>query len=462
MANPFAALNASLTGLHAQQRIAEIAGKNVANVNTEGYSRNRAELTEDTLVSNARVFSVRDDVGGGVAITDVIRIRDELAESRNLVEQGHSSYLDELKSAYDRLEGIITEPSDNGLASQLNDFWNTWDDVANDPTNLGARSALLAKGQAIATQFNQAAVGITDLTRQTASAALTYVSEVNSAVKQIADLNNKIQGSLSSSGGALNDAMDQRDLLVERVSQLTGATRNVDSLGNVNLDINGITILAGNIAIPLTAVASPANALTVTDPQGNLVSITEGQIGAMITSTNTTYPSQLAQLDVVAQKLWTDVNAVHTTGYGLGASAATNGRNFFDPPAGPAVTALTLALSTQVAGNPDAVSAANTPNSIDGKVAQQIAALHNSTGGASALYQQLVARLGVNSSTTQSAAKLQAGVVAQVNEERKGVSGVNIDEEMITISQANQAYAANARVISIIDEMLQTLVNLGR
>jgi flagellar hook-associated protein 1 FlgK len=461
MTNPFAAMNASLTGLHAQQRIAEIAGKNVANVNTEGYSRNRAELTEDTLISNARVFAVRDDVGGGVAVSDVIRIRDELAESRNLVEQGHSSYLDELKSTYDRLEGVITEPSDDGLAAQLNDFWNTWDDIGTDPTNLGARSALLAKGQSIATQFNQAAISITDLTRQTASATLTYVGEVNSTVKQIADLNHKIQGSLGSSGGALNDAMDQRDLMVERVSQLTGATRSVDSLGNVNLNINGITIVAGDIAVPLTAVASPANAVTVTDPQGNRVSITEGQIGAMITSTNTTYPSQLAQLDAVAQKLWTDVNAVHATGYGLGASAATNGRNFFDPPGGP-VTALTLALSTQVAGNPDAVSAANTPNSIDGKIAHQIAALNNSVGGASALYQQLVARLGVNSSTAQNAAKLQAGVVAQVNEERKGVSGVNIDEEMVTISQANQAYAANARVISIIDEMLQTLVNLGR
>src|SRR4051794_5831689 len=276
MGNPFAALNTSLTGLHTQQRISEIAGKNVANVNTEGYSRNRAELTEDTLVSNARVFSVRDDVGGGVAISDVTRVRDELAESRNLVEQGHSSYLDELNATYGRIEGVITEPSDNGLAAQLNDFWNTWDDVANDPTNLGARSALLAKGQSIATQFNQTAVSITDLTRQTASTALSYVSELNSTVKQIADLNNKIQGSLNSSGGALNDAMDQRDLLVERVSQLSGATRVVDQLGNVNLNINGIAILAGSIAIPLTAVASPTNAITVTDPQGNTVAITEG------------------------------------------------------------------------------------------------------------------------------------------------------------------------------------------
>src|ERR1700712_1609172 len=98
MTNPFAALNSSLTGLHTQQRISEVAAKNVANVNTEGYSRNRAELSEDTVVSNARVFSVRDDVGGGVAVTDVIRLRDELSESRNLVEQGQSSYLDEMSS----------------------------------------------------------------------------------------------------------------------------------------------------------------------------------------------------------------------------------------------------------------------------------------------------------------------------------------------------------------------------
>src|ERR1700712_380555 len=98
MGNPFAAMNASLNGLHTQQRLAEIAAKNVSNVNTDGYSRNRANLTEDTVVSNARVFSVRDDVGGGVTITDVVRLRDELSESRNLVEQGQSSYLDEMSS----------------------------------------------------------------------------------------------------------------------------------------------------------------------------------------------------------------------------------------------------------------------------------------------------------------------------------------------------------------------------
>ena len=467
----FSALNTALSGLHTYQKVSEIAGKNIANVNTEGYSRNRADLTEATLPSGARVFSRSTNAGDGVGVSQVARLRDELLERRNITELAHGANLDETAAGLSRVEGVINEPSDSGLAAQLNDFWNSWDDLANNPGNLGARAQVVAQGQTVAATLHGSAMSLTALRDETVSSLGSFVTEVNSNLDQIAKLNSVLRALGSNSGGALNDSADQRDLLVEKVAQMTGATSFKDDSGNINININGVSVVWGDLAThidpPVAQLGPPPPPATTWAPISltvnngiNAVNLTEGRLGGMLTTVNQTVPSFLSGLDAVANKLVADVNAVHSTGFGLNdPGPASPGRNFFDP-AG--VTALSIGVDAAVVGTPADVAAAAAPGSLDGSIAQMLATLHNAAGGASTLYQSVVSQLAVQSQSAQRMASTQANVVAQVDAERKSVSGVNIDDELISITSAQQAYAANARVVTIVDQMLDTLINMAR
>jgi flagellar hook-associated protein 1 FlgK len=467
MGNPFSTLNSSLSGLSTSQRIAELAAKNVANATTEGYTRNRAEVQSATGSTSSRIHSVRNDVGDGVVITGVSRIRDELSETRSLVESARGSALNESSKTMTRIEGLITEPSDNGLAVQLNDFWNYWDDVANDPNNLGARAALITQGQTVSSTLNRTAASLLQLQGQTDTAVSASLVEANSYIEQIAKFN-QVLHTTQSDGGALNDTVDQRDLLMEKLAKLTGATRTMDSSGAVNVTINGVTVVNGATSVALTKRGLAPGALPIEIMAGRTpVKVDNGSMGGMLQAINTTYPSYVEELDAVANRLWHDVNDLHRTGYGSGTPFdTTDGRYFFSPGdsggAGTGATALTIGVSADVVGKPGAVSISHSAQSLDGGLAQDIAERQSAVGGASMTYQELIARLGVEAQNSIHAAKVQSNVVTQVDAERKGVSGVNVDEELVTLSQAQQAYAANARVISIIDEMLDTLINMVR
>lgn len=464
----FAGLNIALSGLLAHRRASEVIGNNISNANTIGYSRQRVDLTEATNGPVGAVFSRSRNVGEGVRLAAITRARDVLLERRHLAENGHLAGYGVTNSMMSLLEGIFNEPSDDGLSAQLGDFWANWHDVGTDPTNLGARSALLAKADQVAATMRKAATDLANLRDESLTAMQTLISEVNSKLARVAELNERISGAV---GGGLfpNDLMDQRDLLVSELGEQIGASATEGPNGIVNVSVNGISVVNGNAFMALSAPVSvaPAGGSPLAAVGWNeyvvnqgpfRVTFSRGEAAALMNTMNDLLPRYLQDLNSIANTLVTDVNTLHTTGWGLGEGGPVPARNFWNP-AG--TTALTIGLDAAVDGQPDRIAASGNANSIDGYIAQALAALSSSATGASRAYQNLIGELGVESQAAIQRSIIQEGIVQQVDVDRKAVSGVSIDEEMINLTITQQAYNASARVVSVIDEMLQTLMSMA-
>src|ERR1041384_1511614 len=127
----FAGLNIALTSLYAQRRGLDVTGQNIANANTEGYTRQRVNMNSQVGSLSAAMYAKTDGLGTGVAVTDVQRLRDEYLETRGRSEQATDSFLKAQSSAYVAIEDTFAEPGDTALAAQLRDMWGSWNDVAN-------------------------------------------------------------------------------------------------------------------------------------------------------------------------------------------------------------------------------------------------------------------------------------------------------------------------------------------
>lgn len=471
----FAALNTALSGLVAHRRASEQIGHNIANVNTEGYSRTRLELTSAGGGPIPAVFARPRTQGDGVNVSGLLRVRDEFLERRSLAEQGSSAQLTKTTEMLGRVEATFPEPGETGLAAQMSEFWAAWDDVANNPSSLGTRTQLLERATTVAQSFNRAATDLSGLRDSAVDQLEVMVREVNSNAARIAELNNAIQSAVTSNLPA-NDLQDQRDLLVEKVAKLTGASTRDLSNGMVEVRIGGATLVSGVRANALVAPVetAPPSGNTPTDnvnwpsvsisANGYPVQFPGGEIGGLLDSANTLLPGYLDRINTVATTLATSVNAVHATGFGLSdAGPLTPARNFFAFNAGVGAAAGIALTSgaTGVAGNPANVAVSATAGNLDASLAQQLAALHDSPTGADASYRAMMADLGVASQTAQRRSQIQDAITTQVDAQRKSVSGVNLDEEMVNLTMTQHAYSASAKLMTTIDQMIQTLINLG-
>src|SRR3954462_9480937 len=133
MASSFGGINTALTSLYAQRRALDVAGQNIANANTEGYTRQRVEMQSQTGSISAAMYAKTDGLGTGVGITDVTRLRDEFLENRGRTEHGNSAYLTTQSSSYAAIEDAFAEPNDTALQAQMGQMWDAWSDVANNP-----------------------------------------------------------------------------------------------------------------------------------------------------------------------------------------------------------------------------------------------------------------------------------------------------------------------------------------
>jgi flagellar hook-associated protein 1 FlgK len=279
-------------------------------------------------------------------------------------------------------------------------------------------------------------------------------NEVNNLAGRIAELNQAIVGS----GNNANGLLDQRDLLVKELAGLTGAVSRRAANGAVDVTINGRAIVSGPRAEPVDG----STGMFIWAADGTTVSAPPSQMAALAKTINDVVPRYRAALDDVAATLVTQVNSLHTTGYDL---FGETGLNFFDPTK---LTAQSISLSSDVDGQPEKVAAGApvfpgpvAPGLFDGDLARQLATLADGAGGAGMKYQSMVAALGSEARTATQRDVVQSEMTLTANIRADSVGGVSIDEEMANLMSAQRAYAASARVLTSVDEMLGVLMRTG-
>lgn len=474
----FGALNTALSALMAHRRASEVLGQNIANVNTPGYSRQRVDLSSQAGSVVPAVYSRSSGVGDGVKVDAIVRMRDDFLEKRALVEKGQSASLSRQVDMLRRVEMSFPEPIDTGLATQLADFWSAWDDVGNKPDGIGARSQLLERTATVVNGFNRIATELTQL-RDSANLQVTAsIEEVNAQVARIAELNDAVRRATAAGLGA-NDLMDQRDELVRRVSALTGATVRDNEFGMVDLVLGGSALVRGirfeQLRVVTNGTPPPdSSAAAVGWNQTSLrwvkddypVSVTGGEVGGLMTSVNETIPKYLDQVNQAARTLAAQTNAIHSTGFDLTGAAGSSYLTYFGSPTPPMPPATAAGWAERLRvglTDPRRVAASADPaRPLDGSVAQRLARESASPTGVDAAYRGIISALGVESQTIQRRSEIQNEVTLQVDTERRSISGVNLDEEMVQLTQTQHAYTAAARVMTTIDEMIENLINMAR
>ena len=460
----FSGLNTALTALHAQRRGLDVTGQNIANANTEGYSRQRAELTAVAGVRLPAMYSTGDPGPGGVTVTSVSRLHDEFFDNRARVERGLSAYLNGQRDIYGRVEQVIGEPSDTGLQSQLADLWSGWHDIANRPGDAAARTQLLSRARTIADTFANKHDGLASLWDSTQQQLGAAVTEVNQTAGAIAELNHRIIVAQQADLPA-NELADKRDQLVLKLSQLTGATSRPRDDGSVDVLISGSLLISREDVRQLELVGATnltdqaSDPVTVRWTDTKLSSgISSGSMASEMETLTTTIPTTAADLDALAAQLATAVNGQHQLGYDLN---GTGGAPFFT---GNTAKTLTVAISntSEIAAS-DAQPTVNPDGSLspnfNGANATALANLAKDPIGTDASYRTFVVNIGVAAQTVNRRAEVQDTIAQGVESARLATSGVSLDEEMTNMLQYQRAYEAAARVISVIDSTLDTLVN---
>ena len=459
MTGTFSSFNTALSALRYNQVVMDVASGNIANAQTAGYARRRVDgVTAGGDVKPA-MWSRGTSTGEGVAVGGINRMTDPFLTARARIEHGNQHYLDLQASVLQRVESGIGEPSDHGVAASLQKLRSAGSDLANSPDSDAARSQFLAAAQSAATALNAQSRNIGTEAADQRSKLLSTVGEINTVSSDLAKTNYNIKVA-KLNGTDAGSLLDQRDLLGQRLAELTGATGKVNSDGGLDLTVNGVPLVSGDTAGTLqisTGVLPDGSAdgnpvtFSIADPTSGTTALPAGftgEAGAITDLLNVTLPSYQSGLDGVAQTLADDFNAQHTAGYDESGNPGT--ALFTYNPADAAGT-LSVAIS-----DTKLVAASGVPGGvIDGSNADAMTSLSSADNA----YQRLVNGFGSQVASVNRQQANQQVLTNQVDSSRDQLSGVNLDEETLSIAQAQHGYEAASRVISVMDSVLNTLIN---
>lgn len=461
MSSTFSGLSTALNALMAQRAGLTTTGQNIANANTVGYSRQRAELkalgTPSQVGFNAS--SIVDRIGSGVTVDSLRRLADVFVDARQRDAHANASYTQAQATAFSQIEQIVGEPSDTGLSKDLTAFWSSWQDLANAPDSIPARQAVMSHATSVAGTLRRGRDALDAAYTDTRSHLDTLATEVNATAASVAALNDKIRIA-GTSGDPANELIDQRDQLVLRLSELVGARSSANDDGTVSLSVSGVTIVSSTKAYALqaaggTSIDSLSSApLQLTWTNGAAATLTSGELGGLVDSLRSTYPDAAAGYDQVAATLASTVNTIHATGQDLDGDSSAPGEFFTGTTASTLAVAFTDPRKVRAAvANPS-----GTP-SLDSSIADRIGQLATSTAGADARWSAFVAATGVASASAQNQVTVHAAISQNADGARQSVSGVSLDEEMSNMLMYQRAYEGAGRMMTAIDQMLDTLIN---
>lgn len=464
------ALNAGKTSLLTNQKSIEIVGNNIANVNTEGYSRQRAELMQIPAVNFGDFF-----IGQGVTVSDVSRDY-SLFISRQLQsksieygeETGKSNSLAELER--------IFNVSEDNLAGQINDFFDAWQELTANPSGQVERDVVIQRGQLLGEAFSHITDELDRVEQNMNTEIVSEVETLNEKITEIARLNDRIN-LVEISGQTANSARDQRDLLIKDLSETLGVKTYTDNRGMLNVQLpGGMPLVQGNIAATITTVTTGTDVNLQLQIAGSTLDVPleslGGKMKGMFEIRDVFIDGLRNDLNTLATDLTTAVNTEHYAGYG---ADGANHRNFFldmatltippDVPSRNVRVILTDGSQIAAAGNAP-LNAGDPAAPGDNEMALRIAQLeitHKVSGTNDTFdnfFSKMVATVGIEAARNDLALKGAKDATVQLQNLRDGYSGVSLEEEMIDLIQYQRGFESSAKFLSTVDEMMNALLQL--
>jgi len=562
--NIFSALSSAKLGLLAQQLAIEVTGQNIANVETEGYSRQDVTFEANTP-RHAIKYGSMHQIGTGVRVAGIERAHDQFLFEQIMDEGDLTGSTEVKKEIFEQLEVLFNEGSGRSLNDALSSFFASIHDLATNARGLPERADLVSKAEHLASTFNQTGKQLFTIQKNIDATIETEVVEINSLTTQIGKLNESIHANEPASQYKANDLRDNRDRLVKELSKKIDIQLIEESDNQISLTLkDGTALVLKDRVFKLSTSLNGDNDsfkdVNIEYGSGlkNITStMTGGELRGYLDMRDTEIKSVLDKMNILSASFIQEFNGIHRAGFGLDGSS---GLDFFSPldvtvdhdvdNTGTAVVSMTnaspttvsvdefeiaftssgsftlnnlttnassgtysfardglhglgstfnikdgfavtvsgyaeagdkvtfsvsedaasrMSVSSTITANTKKIAAGTTTNG-DGANALLMASLQNelvfnsvtlSSGSGSytfdEYYNAVVSTIGIESFSAQATLRQQEGIMLQLNSRRESISGVSIDEEMIKMIKFQQAYNASARMISVVDEMLDAL-----
>jgi len=511
----FGIYNAHRALLTAQSALNTV-NHNLANANTEGYSRQRVDIEAAPAYHPPNLSQIMDgQVGQGSVVQQITRYRETYLDNQYRDQSSLLGFNTAMRDILQQVEGILAEPSDSGINGSLQKFFDAAQELSVQPQSLAVRANFIQSSSELLTAFQQQATQLYDLRENlvgapgvagsfSSSQIVIAVNDVNEQLTEIANLNHQII-TIKASGAEPNDLLDKRDLALDKLSKLIDINVQYLDNGMVNVSVAGNTtqLIRGADLVDTLTVTQNAGAtrfnipafittttggVTLNDFAGNDIQggLLKGIIDAaqvdVANPNRINVRSVLNQINTLFTQVATQVNALQSTGRDL--SGAINGNNlyvtgaanppgdpvqilsyqvnsvFLDPVTGPGLVA--AAEDDPLATGPPAgwAGAGDGRNALS--IAQlkttSLAALGNTTF--TEFFNATTSNLGITTQSYKNRSTNQEQVTQGLDQRRESLSGVNSDEEMIDMLRFQRAFEASSKMISIYDQIYQTMINL--
>ena len=457
-------LSIAAQALKAQQLAIQTTGHNLANSATPGFSRQRVDLVSAFPSFEGGVF-----LGQGVDVAGVQRVVDQFTEAELLSLNSSVGYADAQSQALGSIQDAF--PTTGGIDTALSAFFGALSDVANNPGGTAERVSLVGKANALGNTLSQTRQILGSEQQNIDQSVKDAAQQVNTLVSQIATLNREIS-TTEIHGESANDFRDQRQTLLQQLTNLTGATVREDASGEATATVGGLLLVGGVRFASLqtdTIGTGGLHNVTYVTPGGESLDasslFSQGKIGSLLKLRDSQLPSMIDRLDQLAKTLVDQVNAQHALGFDL---TGTAGGDFFVPIAATAGAAANVQVDSAIAADPRRIAAAAAADTVpgDNRNAQALVNLQSTTFAALGSltlqdsFLSLMSDIGSQVQDAQNQSSFQQAVLTQTQARRESVSGVNIDEEMTKLIEFQRAFEASSMLVRTADQMYQSLIDM--
>lgn len=421
MSGLLSTLNTAKSGMNVSQVAIQTTSHNISNINTPGYSRQRVNQSASSPYSMPGKNSNfgAGQIGTGAQIDDVTRIRNSFYDYQYRSESHQYGSTSVKYEYFKNIEGIFNEPSDTAISSSLNSFFNSWSELSKDPQSSGVKSVVIENGKYLSNSINSAFKRLESLEEGLDKQSEYIMGEVNSMLSQLDKLEKNIK-IIQGSGKSPNDFLDQRDQLLDNLSfKLNINDKDVKATLKKAYDANG--------------------KVTLDDLTKSGVKISGELEGTLSMKQEINkYKDGLKQL---ANTITSNVN-----------KAA--GQEIFKAKDGELIS-----INSEMLQEPEKI---NVTADIALKVYELKSEKVNINGKdmtINTFYNSMIQDLGQSSAAVIRDESNQSKLLENIDSSRSSVSGVSLDEEMISLVQLQHTYSANAKVMSTIDSLLDVVVN---
>ena len=436
----------------ADQGALEATTNNAANVNTPGYSREVPILQENPPVVLGNL-----SFGTGVSLAKIESVRDPILQLRIQQETGQQGQLNSFTGALSQTQTLFTAGASD-IGSEISNLFSSISQLSTNPSSIALRQGVLTAASNLTSTFNNTASNLSVQRSNLDLNVVQSVQQVNTLTQQIAELNGQIT-TLQNLGQEAGTFIDRRDVLINQLSGLIDVSEIKSDSGITLTTSNGTALVSGTQSFSLTTQPGASGVQHIFS-QGNDITSTlsSGALGGLIEVRDQKIPALLTSLDTLASGLATAFNSANASGFDVNGN---KGGALFTPLVGAG-----SASNIGVAITDPALIAASSDGSAgsNGNLAN-LTAIQNQTIIAGATpttyYGNIV--FSVGNDVSNGTAELQSSklVLQQLQDQRGSISGVSLDEEAANMTRYQQAYDAAAHIVSTVNQMLETVINMG-